>query len=534
MPTTKIFKTKNVKMSLKSIFNSIFRKDLLLAKLTYFFWNGKTVFVSYLPVFLEDIGFSPSRVTLIFSLYIISQFMGSIFWAFIADRLSKYTVIVVALTISATIFTLPQPFITSSFKIPRHNVTFMPSYKSKMNNEVKASLFFIVMNMLSSFFEGGLHGKVDNFIVDYIVENSSIKAYGIQRLFGSIGNALFAVLIGIVIEKKFFCSISIYTPIYIFHATLIFLFLASFYKIVFWAGRKKYSIIKLRQRQDHVKVKYPNFISVLKRFDVFPFYLFVFANGLAYGANMGIGMIHLLKLNASPTLLGINLLLMQVSSLVFYPLSSKIICLFGGPLSITFVSSIVYCVRFLLMRFINNPWLILPLQLTQGINGALFWVATIEYTYTKSNKLIGNLMFGSLNAIYKGASRSLGVLIAGYLYENCGAQSCFFYLAATMSFFSLTNIVYILYIKQSNSIESSPKLVDQCNSPTNDHNAQLTESEWDDAFFSGLLIAKRRRRSSFVMNIVQRFSTHKPAVRALINQNGNDIISCGTFRSLLS
>ena len=523
---------------MKKVWKSFFGKELLVAKLAYFFWNGKSVFISYLPVFLEDIGFSPSRVTLIFSLYIISQFSGSIIWAFVTDRSNKYSIIVIGLTIFAIIFTLPQPFIASLFTSSTQNATLSSIHKIKLPNETRITYFFVVMNILGPFFEGGLHGQVDNFIVDYIVEQSSIKAYGIQRLFGAIGNAFFAILIGIIIDRKLFSSISIYTPIFASHAMLMTLFLASFYKIVSWSERKKYFIQKLQRQQETVKHDYPNFFSVLKGFDVYPFYIFVFVNGLAYGANMGIGMIHLLNLNASPTLMGINLLLMQVSSVIIYPLSSKIIRLCGGPLSITAFSSIVYSVRFSLLGYINNPWAILPLQLTQGVNGALFWVATIEYTYAKSNLLIGNLMFGSLNAIYKGASRSLGIFIAGCLYEKYGGESCYLYLGAVLSIFSLLNIFYVAYIKLSSSYIE--KTVDRCmkNQLTDEHIIPRQQTElfdWDDAFFSGLLIVKRLRQNrDFVANLIRRLSTQTSAPRASISQEGNESNGSETFRSLLS
>ena len=437
---------------------------LLPAKLTFFFWSGKNgTFSSYLPVFLQDMGYTPSEVTWIFSLRTLAQFIGSILCGIVADKSKKYVAMLFILTILAISFIIPQPFVANhlSDKSDSSNISINGTYEktSTTTNSFKphAELFYILLALnVGALFEGGLSGEIDNFVVQYVVLHGSIRSYSKQRLFGAFGSAILSFTTGVIIDRVNLDNFSNYSFIYFFYTILMLCFLVSFYIVVrnvLMNDKSDSSDIN-----DDVEKNEPSW-GVLKRTNVILFFVMVTFEGIAYGVIIGTFFLHLKTLDASSTLMGTSLAITYVSTTIIYPLASVIIQKCGGQLNAMCISSGTYIVRFFALAYIKNPWLVLPLQCLQSVNNALFWVAAIEYTYTICTDDTANTMYGLLNGIYKGGSRVLGIIIGGIIFELYGSEHLYLYCGIFYALVTVSNIVIVLYLKSITVVEPELKQI---------------------------------------------------------------------------
>ena len=60
----------------------------------------------------------------------------------------------------------------------------------------------------------------------------------------------------------------------------------------------------------------------------------------------------------------------------------------GGPIPAIIIGVFSYFIRFLLISYVQNPWLILQIQRLHSVGFALFWNAAVEHTHAISNSEI--------------------------------------------------------------------------------------------------------------------------------------------------
>ena len=178
------------------------------------------------------------------------------------------------------------------------------------------------------------------------------------------------------------------------------------------------------------------------------FFIVLLYHGIAKGVDTGIFMLHLRYLNSSNKVMGLAIAVQYISTMALLPFSSSIIIKCGGKLNVICISCATFVVRFLLLAGIKNPWHILPLQCLQCINGALFWVAVVEYTQEISSTFTGNRMFSFSNAIYKDASRAFGVFLGGFLLDIYGSPKTYLYLGIIYILVLFMDIAITIYLKK--------------------------------------------------------------------------------------
>ena len=194
--------------------------------------------------------------------------------------------------------------------------------------------------------------------------------------------------------------------------------------------------------------------ATLRQPKVYLFYVILFLEGIAKGVIINTFMLHLRELNASSTFMGVSLAVQYICTMVIYPFSSLIIIKCGGQLNTMCISSGTFALRFLLLSYIKNIWFILPVQCLQCVNGALFWVAVVEYTHGLVTTGTGNRMFGFVNVIYKDSSRALGFFVGGILFEIYGSHKLYLYLCPVYILVLLMNIAIAIYLKKATESKS--------------------------------------------------------------------------------
>ena len=192
----------------------------------------------------------------------------------------------------------------------------------------------------------------------------------------------------------------------------------------------------------------------LQQPNVYLFYVMLFLEGTAKGVFVNTFLLHLRELNASSTFMGASLAVQYICTMIMYPFSSLLIIKCGGQLNTMCISSATFVLRFLLLSYIKNIWFILPVQCLQCVNGALFWVAVVEYTHGLSTTGRGNRMFGLVNVIYKDSSRALGFFIGGVLFETYGSHKLYLYLCPVYTLVLIMNINIAIYLKKTTESKS--------------------------------------------------------------------------------
>lgn len=89
----------------------------------------------------------------------------------------------------------------------------------------------------------------------------------------------------------------------------------------------------------------------------------------------------------------------------------------------------VNVVRFLLISWLSNPWMILPLQAAQGMVLAIVWTTATSYVSLVSPPHLRGTTQLILQVLYHGVGRGLGAMLGGVIITNIGARGMFAILA---------------------------------------------------------------------------------------------------------
>lgn len=156
------------------------------------------------------------------------------------------------------------------------------------------------------------------------------------------------------------------------------------------------------------------------------------------------------ELGTTKTIIGIASALSPVSEILAFPVSAKLIKLFGGIYPSFIIATFSYCLRFLLMSFVEEPYLILPIQLFQFFGFAIFWAAAVEYTNKISPIKISVTMFTIVTSVYYSLGNIVGNIVGGVIYDEYGGRWLFRASSINCGFMTGLIILYFfLYEKRS-------------------------------------------------------------------------------------
>lgn len=82
-------------------------------------------------------------------------------------------------------------------------------------------------------------------------------------------------------------------------------------------------------------------------------------------------------------------------------------------------------IRFLIISCLSNPWLILPLQVVQGMVLATVWATATSYVSLVSPPHLKGTTQQILQILYHGVGRGLGAMVGGVIITNLGARALF-------------------------------------------------------------------------------------------------------------
>ncbi|XP_062862541.1 major facilitator superfamily domain-containing protein 6-B [Trichomycterus rosablanca] len=153
--------------------------------------------------------------------------------------------------------------------------------------------------------------------------------------------------------------------------------------------------------------------------------LFVaWAMGFGYGFVFTFLYWHLEDLKGTTTLFGVCSVLSHISELATYFVCHKFIELVGH-VRVLYIGLACNTARYLYISYIENAWLVLPMELLQGLTHASVWAACISYVSAAVPPALKTSAQGILHGLHLGLGRGCGAMIGGVFVNIFGAAETF-------------------------------------------------------------------------------------------------------------
>ncbi|XP_052843868.1 major facilitator superfamily domain-containing protein 6-B isoform X1 [Drosophila gunungcola] len=277
--------------------------------------------------------------------------------------------------------------------------------------------------------------------------------YGKQRLCGSLGWGVFALLAGVLVDHMSVGEVD------------------KNYTAVFWMaliimGFDVFASSKLRHTQTHLSsniVKDVGQMFLSLRCVIF--FLWCVAIGLGTALIWNFLFIYLEQLDKAFE--GCDSSIKTLEGLVM-----GIQC-FGGELPFFFLSGWIlkkighinamsmvlfgFGVRFILYSMLQNPWYILPIELMNGVTFGLFYATMASYASIVAPPGTEATMQSLVGAIFEGVGVSMGSLIGGLLFESVTARTTFEIFGIGAFIIFVIHVSIQLYLQRSTNIDENGK-----------------------------------------------------------------------------
>ncbi|KQS43807.1 major facilitator superfamily domain-containing protein 6-A isoform X1 [Drosophila erecta] len=277
--------------------------------------------------------------------------------------------------------------------------------------------------------------------------------YGKQRLCGSLGWGVFALLAGLLVDHMSLGEVN------------------KNYTAVFWMallimGFDVFASSKLRHTPTHLSSNILKdvgqmFLSVR----CVVFFLWCVAIGLGTALIWNFLFIYLEELDKAFE--GCDSSIKTLEGLVM-----GIQC-FGGELPFFFLSGWIlkkighvnamslvlfgFGVRFILYSMLQNPWYILPVELMNGVTFGLFYATMASYASIVAPPGTDATMQSLVGAIFEGVGVSMGSLIGGQLFESVTARTTFEIFGIGAFIIFVIHVCIQLYLQRNSNLDENGK-----------------------------------------------------------------------------
>lgn len=370
------------------------KKDRNHNYIVYFFilyaliYGANVIYSTFMPVYLNDAGFSKSNIGILLALGPLVAIIGQPIWGVAADRWEAKNTVLKILLLGSAVSILIYP-VSRNF------------------------LFLLLITILFNFFQTSVTSMNDAITLEYL-ETKKYK-FGPVRMFGNFGYSIMSVIAGIILKWNINYMFFLYFMISMFA-------FAAMFKIpepgAYVQNQKKapvWELFKNRELMIYMAIALVLHTTIGFYSSFFPIYY----TGLGAGND----------------LLGWAMFISASSELPFLFFADKIIKKMG--IRNTLLCSAAVCsVRWTLLYFVKNISLLLSLQVMHG-----YTFIVLSYclaTYINDNvpynlKASGQALNGLVSM---GISRTVGSILGGFLCDVVGVRMVFLY-CSIISFLTL-------------------------------------------------------------------------------------------------
>ncbi|XP_063067570.1 major facilitator superfamily domain-containing protein 6-A isoform X2 [Engraulis encrasicolus] len=146
--------------------------------------------------------------------------------------------------------------------------------------------------------------------------------------------------------------------------------------------------------------------------------------GFGYGFVFTFLYWHLEDLQGTTTLFGVCSILSHISELAAYFTSHKLIELIGH-IRVLYIGLACNTARYLYISYLENAWIVLPMEVLQGVTHAAVWAACISYLSAAVPPALRTSAQGILQGLHLGLGRGCGAMLGGVFVNEFGAAETF-------------------------------------------------------------------------------------------------------------
>jgi PPP family 3-phenylpropionic acid transporter len=358
------------------------QETLALRAFNFATFSTQALVISFIPLYFMTKGFSESQIGVIYSAGLFVSIFANVITGFASDKFRTIRKILIALLFAQLVL------VTVLF--PLENVV----------------LITIVMTTFY-FFQTPMNPLSDSLIL--LSSQHTGTPYALIRIFGSLGFALSAYLLGLLLKAIG----SDWTIAVAFGTVSITLVLSFFIKDYQSKARK---------------IEFSGFFKLLGQRHVLMFFLLILMVSVSHRMYEGFLAVTMRQLGASDTLVGLALLVSASSEIPILFLLGK----YGHKLRelpLLAFASLMYALRLWLMGEINDPRWFIATQAMHSISFGIYFSTALRYI----SLLIPDEYRSSGQAVYTiiwtGAAGLISGVVGGVVYEQFGRVA--FYHSAT-------------------------------------------------------------------------------------------------------
>lgn len=381
---------------------------MFIAKAFYFFYFAAlSCLIPFLALYYSSLGLSGSQIGLLTGIVPLINLLGASLWSMAADALGRHRPIFL-LTIIGTwvsVFLISQ-----------------------------ASTFSLLMPIVIAyaFFVGPIIPMADNAVLAWLGKNRD--DYGRQRIGGSYGWGITAILIGILIQRY-----GLPWVFYSYLALMVIVFIVAIRLPMQVASAGGEFRIKLEHLAANKHWLFFNSVAMVvgMSLGIFLNYLFIYLETLAFGA----------------VIMGLTLTFATISELPIFQYSRRLLTRWS-PQFLLAVSLAFVLLRSLGYLTLSEPWHVLVISLLHGPTFGLMWIAGVAYAARSAPDGLGATAQGVFSGVAVGLGSAIGSLAGGLIFEAFGILNVFRF-AALAAFLAL--ILYTWVYRRSFLEQIKPK-----------------------------------------------------------------------------
>lgn len=442
--------------------------SMISSKMSYFFQNAKdSCYLPYMILFLTSIGLTPTQAGMVNGLRFLGFIVGAPLWGILADYKRVHRLIIFILCFASFLLISSQPFLSIPMTATENQVCnakvngtqasmnlTLDVHQTDTSDGGNSKLFatLMVINIIASCFDGSTQGFVDSGVIQKTIIRKT--DFGRQRLFGAVGfgfGAFASSLADQYFPKSYFPC---YSSVFIIYGISM-LCLAIFTNILF---KSLTFLADKRKRQNSTVSITSNFygsntdlrVGQLLRKTVCElntlfFLATVLIIGTIHAIYLGFLFILLKEIECPKIVMGLSLVVGSVASATCIGLCENFIKWFGGTIRVLAFGCFTWALRFILFFYMQNPWLVLPIQILQGVGYGLFIASSVVHIKSISKPNIYTSMYGIFNGLFFGLGAVLGNVIGGSLLMKFGIRSLFLGTSLVGFVWTFIMLVYLVY-----------------------------------------------------------------------------------------
>lgn len=349
-----------------------------LRSFTFSIYVSLAVLTSFFPGYFDSLGFTKLQIGVLFSVGPGIGIAANLIWAIVSDKWQTLKKTIVAVLIGQFVL-MALLLQTDDFPVA------------------------LALMAVFYFFQTPMSGLNDSQLL--LATKASGKNYASYRLMGSLGFALSAFVVGLLL-KLFGIGL---LPIVIMISIGCSLALAFL----------------LAERQGSLKkVSFSGLGNVLLARKTLVFLLLVFGIATASRANDGFLSLHLTQLGADPSIIGYTWTVSAICEIPVFLLLAK----YGNryhELPLLAAATLMYTLRFGLMGFVNDPIWIVAIQMLNSLSFGIFFFTALRYMQQlvpDQFRATGQAVFA---VVWSGLPGLIGGIVGGRVFDEWGGHALY-------------------------------------------------------------------------------------------------------------